>query len=426
MDRRNFNRSGVALGAVSALCREARSADEPARFAFASPPVVQTPLPDSVAISWETGGLADCMVEWGYDRNLGFKAKPSHHGLVELDDRFTAVRIDGIEKKRIFYRIVARKLTYRNAYRITPGPPIRSNVFSVNLPDADAETFSMTVVNDTHDKAVVLDALIERVNAIKPDYHLWDGDLCDAFNSEEQLARICLCPGTRAKTLAAGGWAASRPLLLVPGNHDVRGRHAGAIVKAMPAWPMDRDEPQQLNRSCRLAGRYCFALRHGPVAVIGLDTGEDKPDRHPVFAGLADYEDYRRAQKAWLMAALKRPEIRSAPFLIAACHIPLRGLKGHNDGQTLKGYAYYSGQGQAEWLRLLADAGCRAVISGHTHRWRIQKPSDDWPVYQITGGGPTLAAATVIRVDAAQDALRISVENLQANTLGQVTFKRGS
>ena len=419
MKRREFLGAGIALGAVSALGAPAgdRAGGE---LAFTSPPVVQAPLPDSLSISFTTGGLANCWVEWGYDKKLAFRAKAAHHGLVELSDRFHSIRMRGIEKKRIFYRLAAQEIKYGGAYRIRTGKTIYTDVFSVNLPEASAEKISLTITNDTHAKNDLLDVLIARVNALKPDFHVWNGDICDSFNSEEQLARIALRPGSKALT----GWASDRPLLYVPGNHDVRGRHAGSLTKAMTPWPLDANDPAALDRSSHLAGRYCFALRHGPLALIGLDTGEDKPDRHPAFAGLADFEDYRRAQTKWLKAALKREDIKSAPFLVAACHIPLRGLKGDNDGRTLKGYAYYSGQGHDEWMKPLADAGCRMVISGHTHRPRIQKPTGDCPIYQIVGGGSRASSAALIRIQADKSELKLTIENLKANQIHKLALKR--
>jgi acid phosphatase type 7 len=419
MKRRDFLGSAVALGAASALYA-APATDASGGLAFTSPPVVQTPQGDSLAISFTTGGLANCWVEWGYDKKLAFRAKAAHHGLVELSDRFHSIRISGIETKRIFYRLAAQEIKYGGAYRIRTGKTIHSEIFSVNLPDADAEKAFLTITNDTHTKNDLLDVLIARVNALDPGFHVWNGDICDSFNSEDQLARIALRPGSKALT----GWAADRPLLFVPGNHDVRGRHAGSLTKAMAPWPLDADDPPALNRSSQIAGRYCFALRHGPLALIGLDTGEDKPDRHPAFAGLADYEDYRRAQTKWLKAALKRPEIKSAPFLIAACHIPLRGLKGDNDGRTLKGYAYYSGQGHDEWVKPLAEAGCRMIVSGHTHRPRIQKPTDACPVYQVVGGGSRANSAALIRINADKAELKLTIENLEAKQIHKLTLKR--
>jgi len=421
MKRRDFLGSSIVLGAVSTLGRLAGAADASGgEFAFTSPPVVQTPLGDSLSISWTTNALANCRVEWGYDRKLGLQAKAAHHGLVEFSDRFHSIRLRGVEKKRIFYRIAAQEVKYGGAYRIRTGKTIHSEVFSVNPPDADADEAHVTIANDTHAKDDLLDALIARVNTLAPDFHLWNGDICDSFNSEEQLAKIALSPGTKPLV----GWASNRPLLYVPGNHDVRGRYAGSLVKAMSPWPMGPNDPPALNRSSRIAGTYCFALRHGPLALIGLDTGEDKPDRHPAFAGLADFEDYRRAQTKWLVSVLKRPEINSAPFLIACCHIPLRGLKGDNDGRTLKGYAYYSGQGHDEWMKPLADAGCRMVVSGHTHRPRIQKPAGDCPVYQVVGGGSRAGSATLIRIEVDKAELQLTIEDLKAKPLHKLVLKK--
>ena len=422
MKRRELLGSGIALGAVSVFGSSAGAAKSAGgELTLTSPPVVQTPLGDSLSISWTTSGLANCRVEWGYDREkLEFRAKAAHHGLIEFSERFHSIRVGGIEKKQIFYRVAAQELKYGGAYRIRTGKTIYSDVFSVNLPDAGAEKALLTITNDTHDKNDLLDAMIARVNALKPDFHVWSGDICDSFNSEEQLARIALRPGSKADV----GWASNRPLLYVPGNHDVRGRHAGLLVKAMSPWPLEPGDPAGLNRSSHIAGRYCFAMRHGPLALIGLDTGEDKPDRHPAFAGLADYEDYRRAQTKWLLAALKRPEIKSAPFLIAACHIPLRGLKGHNDGRTLQGYAYYSGQGHDEWVKPLIAANCRMIISGHTHRPRIQKPTDDCPIYQVVGGGSRANSAALIKLAADKTELQLTIENLKAEQTHKLVLKR--
>jgi acid phosphatase type 7 len=128
---------------------------------------------------------------------------------------------------------------------------------------------------------------------------------------------------------SSGGWVSTRPLLYVPGNHDVRGEHARVRPSILAAGP-NPDLP------------YNMALRIGPLAIVTLDSGEDKPDRHPVFAGTAAYEPYRELQGAWLAAQLRRPDIADAPFRIAFSHIPLRGLPGENDGSILEGHARYT------------------------------------------------------------------------------------
>jgi hypothetical protein len=69
-----------------------------------------------------------------------------------------------------------------------------------------------------------------------------------------------------------------------------------------------------------------FAFRMGEIALIGLDTGEDKPDHHPANGGFSHFTKFRIAQTAWLKDQFKRPEIANAPYVVAFVHIPLARL----------------------------------------------------------------------------------------------------
>ncbi len=157
--------------------------------------------------------------------------------------------------------------------------------------------------------------------------------------------------------------------------------------------------------------------------MICLDTGEDKPDARAVWGGMAAYEPYREAQREWLLKALKQPEITSAPYLITFCHIPLRGLKGDNDGTGETGFCAYSGFGQKLWMQPLIDAGCQIILSGHTHRHRIDKPTAQFPLHQVVGGGPDIKSASLIRIDANQNELRVVIENLKQKEAGKVILQ---
>ncbi len=39
-----------------------------------------------------------------------------------------------------------------------------------------------------------------------------------------------------------------------------------------------------------------------------MDTGEDKPDTHPVYNGLADFDQYRSEQAQWLQKEVQSDE----------------------------------------------------------------------------------------------------------------------
>ncbi|MDX2455298.1 metallophosphoesterase, partial [Desulfosarcina sp.] len=248
-------------------------------------------------------------------------------------------------------------------------------------------------------------SLHAQIEKLKPDLLIWNGDACNFFDAKDAPEQILLNPAQDVKL----AWAATRPVLFSNGNHDVRGSRAREVEKSFASCPESAELP------------YNQALRFGPLALITLDTGEDKPDCHPVFAGTAAYEPYREKQSAWLEGVLHQARIKDAPFKVATTHIPLRGLNGQNDGTTPKGYARYSGFSAKLWLPQLQAAGCDAVLSGHTHSVRHDAPTADMQVHQFVGGGPEPEEATLTIIDAAlangKASMQIQVTNLQSDVI---------
>ena len=130
--------------------------------------------------------------------------------------------------------------------------------------------------------------------------------------------------------------------------------------------------------------------------MIGMDTGEDKPDAHPKWFGLANFEPYRKAQARWLEEALARPDIAEAKFKVLFCHIPLFAAEGSSeyphDGVKIDPYdfAHWSRECHDLWVPILEKAGVRLVIAAHQHKFRYDAPTADRPWAQIVGGGPEL------------------------------------
>ena len=125
-----------------------------------------------------------------------------------------------------------------------------------------------------------------------------------------------------------------------------------------------------------------FAVRQGDIALIGLDTGEDRPDEHPWHAGLSNCTAYRHAQTAWLEDALERPEIKSAPFVVASCHIPLLPRMSERDNPM-----WWSEAAAKEWGPVFTRHGVQAVIVGHMHEYRCNEADTSRSWAQIEGGG---------------------------------------
>lgn len=405
--RQFFGLVPVTALAMQASATAFQNAPTPAanRPLIASPPVVQHPSAQSVTINFAVSSLATGWVEWGSSADqLDQTAIAHQHGLISASDRALSIRLplDGkFAGQTLYYRVVAQPLAYKNAYSLERGEPQTSPVYALRVPDPAAAEVTIAIINDTHEQQQTLRTLHERLEMLAPDLLVWNGDTCNDFDAQDDPLQIVLNPGSDTQR----GWATERPLLFVPGNHDVRGVRAREMSAGLSGWPGQSDLP------------YNFALRVGPIALVGLDTGEDKPDAHPVFAGTAAYEPYRQMQAQWLKSAVQQPEIAQAPVRIAVCHIPLRGRPRDNDGLTLEGFAAYSGMGSQLWLPTLREAGFQAVISGHTHRHRVDEPTDSESVVQIVGGGPQPERATLTLLRAQAGQVQLRVEDLAGQLL---------
>ncbi len=209
------------------------------------------------------------------------------------------------------------------------------------------------------------------------------------------------------------------PYMFCSGNHDSRGlanRHLERV------W-MFRQPEERASRDWDL-GRN-FAVRMGDIAMIGLDTAEDKQDTNPIFAGLFNSAAYREAQTEWLKDALSQKEIASAPYLVAFCHIPLFDPDPKaNPGDLAPADVSPDYRGNfASWQRtcanmwgpLLAKARCQLVVTAHQHRYRFDEPDGDRTWAHMVGGGPSLRGsghATVIEGKVADGKLTVTVHNL--------------
>jgi acid phosphatase type 7 len=383
------------------------AADESSKeFRLDSPPVLQNPTPDGMTVAWAINGRGTGWVEYGFSPELlEHRAVLSKCGLLSMTDRFMSARISGLKPgQKVFYRVCSARIHFTDAYDIQRGKTITSPVYQFKTPNAAAESANFAIINDTHENLETLKKLTAALAENPEEYLIWNGDVFNDVQNENQVVKEVLRPADAA-------YASSRPVLFTSGNHDVRGAESRLLSNAFTPWAAE--EP--LSR--------CFAVRQGPLAIIGLDTGEDKPDVRPVYAGLADFEQYRRDQRDWLARALKRPEIAAAPFLIVCCHIPLNGLPGQNGGDTPYDFARYSKQSRELWGPLIESAGAQLVISGHTHNHRYDAPTAGRPWGQLVGGGPNIKYATIIRGRATVKQLAVALYNLDGKTLGEWTYE---
>ena len=441
MDRRDFLKSTAAVavaatGATEVLKAAGRAAeavpeDKVPEKLLATAPMLQNYAETSVGVAFAVNALANGYVLIGEKKDLSDARKVLCGGyrLADIDERVIQVRVTGLKPAtRYYYKIGADRIHYGHGYDMKVlGTEEDPRTYSFVTAGKKLKDSCFCVINDTHSRWDAIGPVLDKVAAIAPSCVVWNGD---ASNSEENLERQVTI--FLDHPLERKDYAAEIPYLFCPGNHDSRGRANRHLERVwMYRQPEERDvRDWDLGRN--------FAVRMGDVALVGLDTAEDKLDTNPIFAGLFKSKEYREAQTHWLRDALKRPEIASAPFLVAFCHIPLfDDDPTHNPGDVAPAdydpkysadFAYWQRTCSKMWGPLLDQAGCQVLVTAHMHHYRFDAPGPGHKWAQVVGGGPRMNESeypTVVEGRVVRGKLQLTVHNiLTGNVLDTFTFNR--
>jgi len=385
---------GAETGTEKAVAPGAETGTEK-KTLMVTPAVVMAPRTDGVEVVWAVSRLCCGWVEWREENGQPVKCAADDFGFVPQGDSVMRVRIEGLHAgKNYEVRAIVESIDGEKAREETPWKKLRT------LDPVAAESH-FVVWNDTHEHNETLRRLHEVTPAA--DFLLWNGDTCsDKWNQESSLVPTLLHP-------AGQDVSAGRPLFLVWGNHDVRGKWAFKLPETV-ATPH---------------GRPFYAFRSGPVAFICLHTGEDKPDNHPNFAGRVAFEPLRSEQAEWLKKVTAIPEIRDAPHRVVFCHIPLR-WKTESEAVAYDkgGYDFYSLASRLAWHDALVAWGAQVVISGHIHAQTWIPANEKFPYAQLISGGPKYADARWIDGKADASGLKLVMRDLAGKTTHEASFPR--
>lgn len=351
-------------------------------------PCLQSAASTSMGISWAISGLAKGVVEYADNPQLrnSTTVKSGGFGLAPIDVAALQVRLTGLKPStKYYYRTVTTPFTdYSNIYDARLGEPIASKVYSfTTLGKENHGHFAM--ISDTHGKWKSYEMHASHLKANPPGLLLWNGDATNTTQDKATAVEIFLDP-----PIPSAEFAAEVPMSFVSGNHDYRGSWISKINEVL----LPRLQSERTSDFWDL--KWNFAERLGDMAIIGMDTGEDKPDAHPKWFGLANFEPYRKAQAKWLEQAFARPEIASAKFKVLFCHIPLYAAPDHpdysHDGVKVDphDWAYWSRECYNLWNPIMEKAGVQLVVAGHKHRYRHDLPSPGRRWHQVVGGGHEL------------------------------------
>lgn len=436
MNRREFLKGSALAVAAATTGPQNRATAEPLNRTTSEPlissaPVLQNAAETSIGVSFAVSADASGWVEYSTSPDLKGSTKvfSGEHGLMTVDDKVALVRVTGLRPAtKYYYRIGADRIEFKGGYAMKNlGPEVDQKVHSFTTLGA-AATGSFCVINDTHNQKKAMGLVLAKLAELKPSVVLWNGDASNTSETIEDAMDIFI--RTHADFPA---YAADTPYMFLNGNHDFRGRFNRRLGDLM----MFREPTERKGEYAEL-GRN-FVQRLGDIALIGLDTGEDKLDTNPRFAGLFKMKPYREKQAKWLAEAIETPAVKTAKFKVAFCHIPLfdaRPWTNPGDVAPADTAPQYTHQ-FAIWQRTCANlwgpsfkkAGVQLVIAAHQHEFRYDAPAADRPWAQIVGGGPNLDPAnpksfpTVIEGKVADGNLIVTVHDvLNGKVVGEYGF----
>ncbi len=269
-------------------------------------------------------------------------------------------------------------------YALKYGEQEESAVYSFKNIDPKAENLSFYMLNDIHDRPNSIRHLMRLRPQDNPDFVFFNGDIFDYQTDEKQIFQHFINPCVEQ-------FASEKPFLFVRGNHETRGKYA-------------RELPQYFKK----VGYAAFSI--GSTRFIILDTGEDKKDDTPVYAGIVNFDEYRAQQAALLEEEIKSPAYKKATFKVVMMHIPPR----------------FSGDwhGPLECTRLfeplLNQGKVDLVLSGHIHEFKIHQPHESSNEYALViGGGSKEGQRTLTRTLIIKKQLKVEVYNNAGKLIGE-------
>ena len=261
----------------------------------------------------------------------------STDGLIHTGVNTHQVRLTGLKPGTGYvYRIHAVELLKHRPYQVYYGDTIKGKEFRFSTREPQAEVINYLIINDIHTNGAKLASFLKSGKAADQDLVIYNGDIVDNFETVDQLLGPIMDTSVRY-------FASEVPFVFVRGNHETRGILSRRLRDYL-------DFPD---------GRYYYAFDQGPVHVVVLDCGEDKPDTNRYYYGLADFDRYRLQQLEWLKVHLQSDEYRRADFRLIIIHMPI--MPGERAGYGPKFLFEHFGP-------VLREAGADLMVSAHTHR----------------------------------------------------------
>ncbi|WP_234734355.1 purple acid phosphatase family protein [Tellurirhabdus bombi] len=402
-NRRRFLKNLGAVGTLGSVLPPAVLAAQPTLqspsaekgHVFLSEPYLQQPAPDSMTVMWIANLPSYSWVEYGETSALGTKAHRSTDGIIDAYNRINQIKLNHLKPAtKYYYRVFSKEIAEFKPYKLTYGNTIESDTYSFTTPAVSPQAVRCLIMNDVHDRPETITHLLSLKGNDPVDFVFFNGDMFDYQTDEQQIIDHMLAP-------CSAGFAREIPFMFVRGNHETRGKYRSELQHYF-------GNPQ---------GRQYFSYTWGPVHFTVIDTGEDKPDAEPVYAGIVDFDGYRAEQARWVDQVMQSKEFKKATYRVVLMHIPTfyhNGWHGPTHCQQL-------------FTPLFNKHKVDLCISGHTHKYGVHEPVAGQHAYPIViGGGSKDGSRTLIKLKADAKRLNLSMLRDDGQEVGayQIAAKR--
>jgi predicted MPP superfamily phosphohydrolase len=248
----------------------------------------------------------------------------------------------------------------------------------------EGDPLSFIAFSDLHEQAELTAELSANLDWEGVDYAFYIGDLLNNTAVPEQVIDSILNLPTGDHNL---------PRVFVRGNHETR----GPAARQLSDWLLPP------------GGEWYFTFFSSEVFFIILDSGEDKADEHPEYAGLVDFTAYHQQQAEWLAGVFNSQEYQQAAIRIVLVHHP-------PFANVTEAFSPV-----AELLETQTEIDL--VISGHIHEAGVWLSDDTGLPFPVaTCGGSSRDDMAAVRVDIGSDGLQLRIINLEGALLEEATL----
>jgi Icc-related predicted phosphoesterase len=356
-------------------------------------PYLQNVGENEATIMWLTDKNAVSWVELAPDNGLTFynqvhpKTFASKIGIKTEGKIHTVTLRDLKPGTRYQYRVYSQEVLKHEDTRVYYGDIVATNVYAKNAislvtNDHNKASITFSMLNDIHGRNDVLEKLLAKVEPMKNDLIIFNGDMVSVINSEEQLFGDFMDKSVEL-------FAKEIPMYYARGNHETRGSFASLF--------------QNYFTPLRPALYYTF--RQGPVCFIILDSGEDKPDSDKEYYGIVDYDAYRTEEAQWLSKVVESKDFLDAPFKVAICHIPPDN-DWHGNVEVLK-----------KFVPILNRAKVDIMLSGHEHRHFNRAANEQVRFPVLVNSNNAVVKATATAQELSLEVISVNGEKVDTITL---------